>query len=149
MTTYMIDSITVTREKVYKGAGWLVVSDPALLTSFPGVLESVMQPSAPADAGETAYVVLSGEVDILLNMGTPKERRIARLGKDQPIGEIALLATVPRTAAARAFSEVTALQIDKEAFLQIVQNDPKVASNLARIASERLASTLEQMQEAA
>ncbi len=101
------------------------------------------------DAGDTAYVILSGEVDILLNMGTPKEKRIARSGKDQPVGEIALLATVPRTAAARAFSDVTALQIDKEAFIQIVQNDPKVASNVARIASERLASTLGQMQEAA
>lgn len=101
------------------------------------------------DAGETAYVVLSGEVDILLNMGGSKERQLARLGKDQPIGEIALLATVPRTAAARAFSQVTALQIDKESFLQIVQNDPKVASNVARIASERLASTLGQMQDAA
>ena len=101
------------------------------------------------DPGETAYVILSGEVDILLNMGTDKEKQIARSGKDQPVGEIALLATVPRTAAARAFSDVTALQIDKEAFIQIVQNDPKVASNVARIASERLASTLGQMQEAA
>ena len=80
---------------------------------------------------------------------TDKEKQIARSGKDQPVGEIALLATVPRTAAARAFSDVTALQIDKEAFIQIVQNDPKVASNVARIASERLASTLGQMQEAA
>ncbi|MDH3579340.1 MAG: ABC transporter transmembrane domain-containing protein, partial [Hyphomicrobiales bacterium] len=72
------------------------------------------------DPGETAYVILSGEVDILLNMGTDKEKQIARSGKDQPVGEIALLATVPRTAAARAFSDVTALQIDKEAFIQIV-----------------------------
>ena len=101
------------------------------------------------DAGETAYVILSGEVDILLNMGTDKEKQIARLGQDEPVGEIALLATLPRTAAARAFSGVTALQIDKEAFIQIVQNDPKVASNVARIASERLASILGQMQEAA
>ena len=60
MATHMIDSVTVTRESVFKGAGWLVVSDPDVLSSFPGRLESVMQPSVPADAGETAYALETG-----------------------------------------------------------------------------------------
>ncbi len=101
------------------------------------------------DTGNSAYVVLSGEVDILLNDGTPEERQVARLGRHQPIGEIALLATVPRTAGARAFSAVEALEIEKEAFLQIIENDPRVASNVARIASERLANTMVGMQQKA
>jgi len=104
---------------------------------------------AQGDIGDSAYVVLSGEVDILLDEGTDQERQIVRLGRHQPVGEIALLATVPRTATARAFSEVQALEIDKEAFLQIIENDPKVAANVARIASERLASTMAGMQQKA
>jgi hypothetical protein len=101
------------------------------------------------DTGNSAYVVLSGEVDILLDDGTPNERQVARLGRHQPVGEIALLATVPRTAGARAHSRVEALEIEKEAFLQIIENDPKVASNVARIASERLANTMVGMQQKA
>jgi len=101
------------------------------------------------DQGNCAYVILSGEVDILLDDGTPQERQVARVGMHQPVGEIALLATVPRTAGARAFSQVVALEIEKEVFLQIIESDPKVAANVARIASERLASTLVGMQKKA
>ncbi|MEC9367263.1 MAG: cyclic nucleotide-binding domain-containing protein, partial [Pseudomonadota bacterium] len=104
---------------------------------------------AQGSTGESAYVVLSGEVEIVLGLGVGEERTVARLGKDSLIGETSLLATVPRTAGARAFSKVDVLQIDKEPFLQIVRSDPKVAANVARIASERLASTLGQMQKAA
>ena len=101
------------------------------------------------DQGNAAYVILSGEVDILLDDGTPDEKQVARLGQHEPIGEIALLATVPRTAGARAFSKVVALEIEKEPFLQIIENDPKVAANAARIASERLANTMMRQQKAA
>lgn len=101
------------------------------------------------DIGETAFVVLSGEVDIILNMDEPGERLLARSGRYEPVGEISLLATVPRTASARAFSEVEALEIDKQVFLQIVQSDAQVAANAARISAERLANTLRGMQKAA
>lgn len=101
------------------------------------------------DIGNSAYVILSGEVDILLDEGTDQEHQVTRLGRHQPVGEISLLATVPRTAAARAFSQVQALEIEKEAFLQIIENDPRVAANVARIASERLASTMAGMRQKA
>lgn len=101
------------------------------------------------DIGETAFVVLSGEVDILLDMDTAGERLLARSGRYEPVGEISLLATVPRTASARAFSEVEALEIDKQVFLQIVESDAQVAANAARIAAERLANTLRGLQKAA
>lgn len=101
------------------------------------------------DQGNAAYVILSGEVDILLDDDTPDEKQVARLGQHEPVGEIALLATVPRTAGARAFSKVIALEIEKEPFLQIIHNDPKVAANAARIASERLATTMMRQQKAA
>lgn len=58
----MIDSITVTRTKVYKGAARLVISDPDQVTSFPGRLESVMQPSVPVSG--TAYELTTGWSDL-------------------------------------------------------------------------------------
>ena len=101
------------------------------------------------DQGNEAYVILSGEVDIILNDGTAQETQVARLGRHQPVGETALLATVPRTATGRAFTKVEALEISKDVFLRLIESDPKVAAKVARIASERLAVTMGQMQEAA
>jgi len=48
--------MTVDRDKIYKGAARTVVSDPALLTSFPGRIESVINPST--------YVLTSGWIDL-------------------------------------------------------------------------------------
>lgn len=59
----MIDSITVTRDNVYKGAARLLISDPDTVTSFPGRLESVMYPSVPA-GGEAAYSLVAGWSDL-------------------------------------------------------------------------------------
>lgn len=96
MAQYMIDNIAVTRTKIYKGAARLVVADSG--TSFPGRLESVMQPSTPADAGETAYalaadwsdlgptsedgVVLRREAE--LSDGIPIDQRTTNLDEGEP-----------------------------------------------------------------
>ena len=101
------------------------------------------------EAGDRAYVILSGEVDILREAGTAREVHITRSGKDELVGEIALLATVPRTATVRAIGRVEALEIDRDVFLTLVQHDPKVAAAVARTVSERLAMMLEQVQKAA
>jgi hypothetical protein len=97
MTAKMIDSMTVTRDKIYKGSGRLVVSDPDTLTSFPGALESVMNPATPADGG-TAYELASGWIDLgpttedgitlrreaELSEGIPVDQRRANLDKGEP-----------------------------------------------------------------
>lgn len=92
----MIDSITVTRTSVYKGAARLVVSDPDLLTSFPGRLESVMEPSAPISG--TAYELATGWIDLgpttedgvvlrreaELSDGIPVDQRRTNLDEGEP-----------------------------------------------------------------
>jgi len=96
MTAKMIDSITVTRTKVYKGAGRLVVSDPDLLTSFPGKIESVMNPAVPATG--TAYELAVGWIDLgpttedgiiirreaAVTDGIPLDQRRANLDEGEP-----------------------------------------------------------------
>jgi len=101
------------------------------------------------EAGDTAFVILSGNVDIIRDEGTPDEVRVAQLGKNELVGETSLLAPVPRTATARAVNKVIALQIEKEVFLTLVDSDPQLAASVARCASERLAQTLELLHEAA
>lgn len=62
MSTKMVDKMTVDRDKIYRGAGRLVVSDPETLSSFPGALESVINPANPADGGDP-YALASGWLD--------------------------------------------------------------------------------------
>ncbi len=62
MTTYLIDAITVSRDKMYKGAGRLIVSDPTVLTSFPGIMESVINGASPVTGD--AYALASGWIDL-------------------------------------------------------------------------------------
>ena len=111
MTSYMIDSITVTRTKVYKGAARLVVSDPDQLTSLPGALESVMNPSTPADGG-TAYELASGWIDLgpttedgvtirreaELDDGIPLDQRNTNLDEGEPEKWSMEMETFPLTA---------------------------------------------------
>ena len=70
------------------------------------------------DMGDCAYIILSGEADVLVDReGT--EVAVAKSGKNELIGEIAILCNVPRTAAVRSVTELTALQIPKDLFLHL------------------------------
>lgn len=96
MTSYMIDQISVTRTKVYKGSGRLVISDPDTLTSFPGALESIMNPASPATG--TAYALADGWTDLgpttedgiiirreaELDDGIPVDQRNTNLDEGEP-----------------------------------------------------------------
>lgn len=62
MAQTMLDGLTIDRNDIYKGAARVVVSDPELLTSFPGRLESIINPSVPASG--VAYALATGWVDV-------------------------------------------------------------------------------------
>ena len=96
------------------------------------------------DAGDAAYVIESGEVDVLL------ERReatipLATLGPDAVIGEIALLDGQPRTASVRACGDVSLFRIDKTEFDFLRRNLHPAAYKVVRIIAvevcERLRGT--------
>jgi hypothetical protein len=61
--TNLMDAIDITRDNIYKGSARVVISDPDTLTSFPGRIESVMNPGTPADGG-TAYELVEGWSDL-------------------------------------------------------------------------------------
>lgn len=62
MTARMLDGMTVSRNEIYLGAARVVISDPTVLTSFPGRMESVINPASPISG--TAYALASGWVDL-------------------------------------------------------------------------------------
>ena len=77
------------------------------------------------DDGDAAYVILDGQADILVD--TPKGAvKVARLGKNDIIGEIAILCEMPRTATVVAYGNLETLRVSKEGFFHLVTQFPQV-----------------------
>ena len=77
------------------------------------------------DYGDAAYIILEGEADILVD--SPSSAiKIATLGKNEIIGEIAILCDVPRTATVVARGDLETLRVSKEGFIHLVTQFPQV-----------------------
>lgn len=92
------------------------------------------------DAGEAAFLILSGDADVIIDTAKGP-LRVARFGKNDFAGEMAILRDVPRSATVVATSEVTTLKITKEAFLQMIEDSPRIALEILRIVTQRLEAT--------
>lgn len=71
------------------------------------------------EVGQEAYVVVSGEVQVVVN-GHP----IATAGPDSMLGEMALLDLRPRSATLRALTPVELIAYDAKHFRQILDEMP-------------------------
>ncbi|MEL6478218.1 MAG: cyclic nucleotide-binding domain-containing protein [Pseudomonadota bacterium] len=94
--------------------------------------------------GEDAYVLLTGEVDVLVAAGD-EERVVATLGPGEIFGEIAALTDQPRTSSIRAQAEVEVLQLDRQTILALMREFPDIALELIRILANRLRDTSAQL----
>ncbi len=94
------------------------------------------------DSGKEAYVVMRGEVDILLEEGT---KPIATVGNGQIFGELAFLDGAARGAIAVASQPCILLIIQRTAFNDLAQREPHlgmvVMRNIAFELSNRLRKT--------
>ncbi|MFQ5985185.1 MAG: cyclic nucleotide-binding domain-containing protein [Alphaproteobacteria bacterium] len=99
------------------------------------------------DAGDAAYIIVDGEADVLVDTpGGPIT--VARVGKNDIVGEIAILCDVPRTATVTARTELTTLKISKDLFFQLVGQFPEMSIEIMRELASRLEKTTRQLQEA-
>ncbi|TNE34577.1 MAG: cyclic nucleotide-binding domain-containing protein [Alphaproteobacteria bacterium] len=99
------------------------------------------------DNGDAAYFIMAGEADVIVD--TPSGQiKVASLGKNDVVGEIAILIDVPRTATIRAATELTALKITKDVFFRMVTEFPEMAVEMMRVLAERLVRTTDDLQKA-
>jgi len=87
------------------------------------------------DPGDTAYVIVDGEVEVLAG-----DRTLAVRGTGDVIGEMSVISSRPRVASLRAKSQVRVLEIHKPAFESILRERPETALALLRVLSARLAA---------
>lgn len=98
------------------------------------------------DRADCAYVVLEGEVEILAE--TDGGEVVAGiLGKNQLVGELAILTNSLRSATIRAKGEVVALRIAEDMFLKLLAENSEVALDVMRQLSEKLARSHHQFEE--
>ena len=99
------------------------------------------------DAGDSAYIVVEGEADVLVN--TPNGAlKVATLKRNDIIGEIAILCDVPRTATVAASTDLVTLKITKDLFFRLVTDFPDMAIEIMRSLAHRVEQTTAQLREA-
>lgn len=88
------------------------------------------------DAGDRAYFIRSGEVEVVRDSGGG-ESIIARLGKGQYFGEMALLSDEPRNATVRAVVATELAALGKSNFLMMLNALPSVQADILETVRER------------
>lgn len=96
------------------------------------------------EVGDAAFVVLSGQADIIVD-GPKGPSKVAEVGENAIIGEIAILCDVARTATVRAATEVEVLRISKENFLKLLMDFPEMTIQVVRVLADRLSRTTQEL----
>jgi CRP-like cAMP-binding protein len=95
------------------------------------------------DVGDSAYIIIEGTADVIVTNEGPLV--VAQLGKNDILGEIAILVDIPRTATVTATSELTALKITKDLFFRMVTDFPEMGVEIMRVLAQRLEHTTAQL----
>lgn len=99
------------------------------------------------ELGDAAFIIVEGTAEVLID--TPDGPvAVARLKRNDIIGEIAILCDVPRTATVQAVDQLTALKITKELFFRMVSDFPDMSIEIMRSLAHRLEQTTAQLMEA-
>lgn len=89
------------------------------------------------EAGASMFVVLDGEAVVSLTDGNGAEREVARLGRGEFFGEMALLTGESRSANVTAADDLAVLVVGKEALHDLLAQRPALAQEMAEIVASR------------
>jgi len=96
------------------------------------------------ETGDSAYIIIEGEADILIS-SDGGQIKVASVGRNDIIGEIAILLDVPRTATVQATTNLSTLKITKDLFFRMVTDFPEMAVEIMRVLAHRLDATNAQL----
>jgi len=96
------------------------------------------------DPGDCAYIIIDGEADVIIATATGP-MTVAHFGRNDIIGEVAILCDIPRTATVRATSRLETMVIAKELFFRLVMEFPQIAVEIMRELARRLETTNAQL----
>jgi sigma-B regulation protein RsbU (phosphoserine phosphatase) len=94
------------------------------------------------DIGENFYVVMKGELEVLMAEGRQDELLLNVLREGEYLGEMSLI--MPgghRTASVRARGKSTLLSMNRDQFLDLTSKHPELSTSMVRVLSQRLDAT--------
>ena len=94
------------------------------------------------DPGEHLYVVVSGELEIVMGIGTANEIVLNIVHEEEYIGEMSLMQPDGhRTTGARAHRDVVLLSMSRAQFKDLLHRHPELAKSMVSVLSQRLVHT--------
>ena len=94
------------------------------------------------DTGEHFYLVMAGELEVLMAAGQMEELQLNIMRAGEHFGEMSLI--LPgghRTATVRARGAATLLSLSRAQFLDLTQKYPELSTSMVRVLSQRLDNT--------
>jgi phosphoserine phosphatase RsbU/P len=94
------------------------------------------------DPGEHFYIVLKGELQVLMAAGQMEELQLNLMKAGEHFGEMSLI--MPgghRTATVRARGDSTLLSMSRAQFLELTTKHPELSTSMVRVLSQRLDAT--------
>lgn len=91
-----------------------------------------------SDPSESAYIVRTGNISIILNSPDGREMVINEMHSGDLFGELGLLTNMPRSTSAIARTKSELLVISRRAFMSVVEKEPQLALRMLQITANRL-----------
>lgn len=101
------------------------------------------------DEANTLFVLVEGSVKTYVADDSGREIVLNELGPGTQLGELALLADIPRTASVMTVEESVLLVLTKRSFMQCLADHPNIAFNLIRLLVQRTRELTETVSELA
>lgn len=92
------------------------------------------------EQGRTFYLIVAGEVRVLIESGT---KEVARLNAGAFFGEIAVMTKQPRSATVECTQPVEIVAFDREAVLPVFADYPKVREIIGEVGLQRSEANLQ------
>lgn len=99
------------------------------------------------DLGTEMYIIQSGVVEVFKKIGG-EQRVLSTLDKGDFFGEMSVLEDAPRSASARAKTDVELLKINQATFDQMIRGNTEIAVRMLRKFSRRLRETTALLEDA-
>ena len=130
--------LTIERVIILKSAEVFASMPDYVLAFIASIVEEVDVPKGETfieqgDIGNCMYLIVDGAV--LVHDG---ERKITDLGKDQTVGELAVLDPEPRSASVTATEDTQLFRLEKEALDEVMADQPEIARGVIRVLCQRL-----------
>ena len=119
---------------------------PAEMDKFLLKLEAGSVVFNEGEAGDEMFVVQAGTVEIVKTR-KGVEKTLARLEKGDFFGEMSILENLPRTARARAVTDVELVRIDQSTFDEMLRNNGEIAVRMLRKLCLRLRETTQLLEQ--